>query len=779
MAFPLRRTRRLVQYGMRIFVFLIVVTGIATLIGHMYMLNDDYANELSEKRLNDLISKAKEERTFEDVKREMEQALDFEWPTSTVQTNMQTEGFFEDMEQFGDEETQTFQDELEEKTTDFDDVADTEMTGKLLDDELNEWFGITTTTGEPVSTVVTDYDGIEHDDYGDEKTTTVVDTTIASTTVMTSSMTTTEATTTVTMPFEITTVATSTGDDFTDTYVNEDEPSSIQEQSPEATESSFAESEQIESKISESNVYDEDWEYSFDQETASTDAYYDALTDQMTTTDVTQMMFTYNSRSPGDDRQLEVNYDEDEQEDDTMDDVEYPKDENDDEVNYPQTDDVMEDEYDDEREEDTYDNGEDYEEYESEEQQETEQEQSEEDEAPLWQAPPVAEPITNFSSNIVQRPQYILPVFRGIGQGPNNQYLAFKAVVLYAMMHNKTVVLPPFFNHHRITEDDVRTFEETFNSNLLGGIVRVATLDEFRRDCHNKVDAVLYTKPCVNPHSCYFDSIYRTMIPIFEILTGIKFPSKESFEDGDETKMPITMLPTDPAIFTHESIYDYLYRIKDSFRTDSECAAMFYPFPFMKLMMRAYSNDIYMKLEQHLARALYIRKMADHFIRTTMENRPFMAVHWRLNYDFKIVWCGRRVECRWGCQYIYKRNSSEEITSYFVNIMQAFNLSAIYFASPPMQRQRVWDNVRTKIPYAFNSTNLLSGLRDLDVPELTSPLEDDNYIISLIEQELCYRASMFIGTAVSTWSYMVEQQRIGRGTLFMPDVFGDPDGKCR
>ncbi|XP_002740830.2 uncharacterized protein LOC100368304 [Saccoglossus kowalevskii] len=388
-------------------------------------------------------------------------------------------------------------------------------------------------------------------------------------------------------------------------------------------------------------------------------------------------------------------------------------------------------------------------------------------------------PMVAPNEDAQSRPDYILPVFRGIGQGPNNQYLAFKAIVLYALIHKKTIVLPPFFNHHRITEDDVRTFNETFNVNLLKSFVPIASLEQFKKDCNSRVDAVLYTKPCISSKNCYFDSLYRTMIPVFEILAGVQFPTK--VESHRRRVMPIIMLPDKPPMFSQNSISDYLLATKDVFRTDTKCTAMFYPFPFMKLMMNAHQNNIFEMVESHLSRAMYIRKMADLVIRSVLQNMRYLAVHWRLNYEFKIVWCGRRLECRWGCQYIYKRNSSEEIVRTFEGLMEAFNLSAIYFAAPQMQNHKIWDNIKGRIPNAFNSTDVINNLANLYVPEMKKPLKDDNYILSLIEQEICYRSSLFVGTAISSWTYMVEQDRLGKGTVLMPDIFGDPVsyGKCR
>ena len=40
---------------------------------------------------------------------------------------------------------------------------------------------------------------------------------------------------------------------------------------------------------------------------------------------------------------------------------------------------------------------------------------------------------------------------------------------------------------------------------------------------------------------------------------------------------------------------------------------------------------------------------------------------------------------------------------------------------------------------------------------------DDNYVASLVEQEMCERAAAFVGTADSTWTSLVAHRRFARG----------------
>ena len=60
---------------------------------------------------------------------------------------------------------------------------------------------------------------------------------------------------------------------------------------------------------------------------------------------------------------------------------------------------------------------------------------------------------------------------------------------------------------------------------------------------------------------------------------------------------------------------------------------------------------------------------------------------------------------------------------------------------------------------------MLKFLRNgsLTAASASADVDVDNYIASLVEQELCERAAAFVGTADSTWTSLVAHQRFARG----------------
>ena len=66
-------------------------------------------------------------------------------------------------------------------------------------------------------------------------------------------------------------------------------------------------------------------------------------------------------------------------------------------------------------------------------------------------------------------------------------------------------------------------------------------------------------------------------------------------------------------------------------------------------------------------------------------------------------------------------------------------------------------------PFRSEGAALLGFLRNGSNAASGAVVGDDNYMASLVEQELCERAAAFVGTADSTWTSLVAHQRFARG----------------
>ena len=67
-------------------------------------------------------------------------------------------------------------------------------------------------------------------------------------------------------------------------------------------------------------------------------------------------------------------------------------------------------------------------------------------------------------------------------------------------------------------------------------------------------------------------------------------------------------------------------------------------------------------------------------------------------------------------------------------------------------------------PFRSEGAALLGFLRNGSLTAASASVDTlDNYIASLVEQEMCERAAAFVGTADSTWTSLVAHQRFARG----------------
>ena len=67
-------------------------------------------------------------------------------------------------------------------------------------------------------------------------------------------------------------------------------------------------------------------------------------------------------------------------------------------------------------------------------------------------------------------------------------------------------------------------------------------------------------------------------------------------------------------------------------------------------------------------------------------------------------------------------------------------------------------------PFRSEGAALLKFLQNGSLAAASGSVgEQDNYMASLVEQEMCERAAAFVGTADSTWTSLVAHQRFARG----------------
>lgn len=86
-----------------------------------------------------------------------------------------------------------------------------------------------------------------------------------------------------------------------------------------------------------------------------------------------------------------------------------------------------------------------------------------------------------------------------------NTVKLFKMAARFAIYLNRTLVLSPFVKHR---SDVLVPFTSTFDANKLSQIVSMASMEEFRRSCRNKVDFVLHGTHPREPQFLHFKGAY-------------------------------------------------------------------------------------------------------------------------------------------------------------------------------------------------------------------------------------------------------------------------------
>lgn len=239
------------------------------------------------------------------------------------------------------------------------------------------------------------------------------------------------------------------------------------------------------------------------------------------------------------------------------------------------------------------------------------------------------------ASQSAHPPQYILPVMLG-NQGPNNQLQAFHFVVAVAMRRNYTVVLAPFFNHPSVDGLEMRCFEDTLNPEAFRGLTPSVSMDEFRKQCSGRIDAVLIGSRVQGTRQTeqqrlglelYLDG----QTQIFAELNNLSIPSI-TFNRNDPQTIVDLPSETPPTI----KLTDFLDWYPEAFRTERKCVAFVYPYG---LLGRFPYHDLLPAMSRYLIRPKKIKNLVDEFLeRIGINGSDVICVHWRFNDEWKDFW---------------------------------------------------------------------------------------------------------------------------------------------
>ncbi|XP_070560536.1 uncharacterized protein [Ptychodera flava] len=343
-----------------------------------------------------------------------------------------------------------------------------------------------------------------------------------------------------------------------------------------------------------------------------------------------------------------------------------------------------------------------------------------------WQQTPFKSVNKESSTRILL---YINPIGRG---GPNCQYGHFKHALQYSLAQNRSLVNAIMFYEHLIFGAheqlrNARTLEETFDINQLKKIVNIISLEEFNANCNKTVEYVL-TSPKEGKN---LTNAYLNAAKLYHSAFVVALPQ-----------------------------YEHLPATKDQLTEQLERASSMNCVGVWALSAADFSTrTTHEKVAKHLVPSLDIRHSADSIHEKVLRGRPYLAIHWRNKpkeiYDVHCEHVDSVDKKR--CEYFGRdlglmMNLTRNIAKSIQNFMKTKNLTQVYVASPPISTNFVQVLRNLGVASTFSAENITS--------DRYTKTKNDPYIWSLVEQEICANADVFVRHYNSTWAQRVRTRRL-------------------
>ncbi|XP_070548605.1 uncharacterized protein [Ptychodera flava] len=355
----------------------------------------------------------------------------------------------------------------------------------------------------------------------------------------------------------------------------------------------------------------------------------------------------------------------------------------------------------------------------------------------------------NKKPSVDDRRRYLAPLHTYFDGGPNWAFSTFRMELRLALLQNRTIVATPFRVHDRLQMDilhSMRTLEDTFDVDKIREIVPVVSIEEFYQDCKEEIEPEMKWKP-------------------FKLIQNKTITNRERF------------LKMQQAVGEIRKNYPFKSRVNEDSPSDANriflentwntrCLAFYFDEDIRWL--KTWKDDqLFAQVNKHLAWAPYIRHMVDEVYGTICDGKEFPVIHWRNRTGE-----GCLLGTPWQKKVCKAEDSmnlkimSELVTlmvDSLVEYMHSSNYQCVYIAYPPYEQEFV-NKLKDKSLGIFS-------LRDIMSSEI-SRYKDDNYVLSIIEQEIAVRAKLFIGWRESSWTRIVYNIRypLNRPNLPLPRV---------
>ncbi|XP_077868277.1 uncharacterized protein LOC102807194 [Saccoglossus kowalevskii] len=297
-----------------------------------------------------------------------------------------------------------------------------------------------------------------------------------------------------------------------------------------------------------------------------------------------------------------------------------------------------------------------------------------------------------------------------------------------------------------------RLFRDTFDVEQLSQLIDVATIEEFRYACHGSADVVLmwpYTDKRKTKRSFIkYTKVYEYMRVLVKNVTRISLPKVTSIPESKEASLQ-------------------LYRSSKNFK----CVVMYNTNDFLQEELKS-EHEAYTMIEiaSYLKKSRHIRYAVDRAMTKFCNGGSYAAIHWR-NKTGESCRVGLRanredITCEDHIQLL--NDNSATIARAVHDAMKKDGLDCLYLAYPPYSED-ILEYMAAEIPKVYTVSDILVH----GIPEY---MQEDEYYLSLIDQEMASRAALFMASGSSNWSDFVvdERKANGKKNIFIGNLRGIP-----
>ncbi|XP_070568673.1 uncharacterized protein [Ptychodera flava] len=348
--------------------------------------------------------------------------------------------------------------------------------------------------------------------------------------------------------------------------------------------------------------------------------------------------------------------------------------------------------------------------------------------------------------------RFLFPILH-FGGGPSFQYRQLKLAIEFAVYTNRTIVLSDFRYHRKRHNVGRALFEDTFNASVFKQLMPAVSIQDFREKCGPRVGAAW---------TFYHSTRYR-----YDSIAGFYQQSRQWLLERANVQIPDVKSVSFP-----KSIPESWRKLEKT--AADRCVVMVSPVGFesVQLPNKQMMSDA---IDGHLVRTSFLQKAVVDVLARICDGNPILGFHWR-NKTGEQCRIGKKGQtndpvCRKLLQAQYR--IVESIASHMSLIISEEDTGCIFMASAPKEpRENVLRQLAT---HKLSKILTIDDVIKLHIPQVET-YRDDDYFLSLIEQELCARSKVFVGIGKSNWSDFVfrERRAFQRGKNY--DVVSDfPD----